>query len=340
MNPLNSPHSTSWPRRRLVKIFAWAALAISGGANADVIQLTNGDRISGTVGNITSGNVTVTTAYAGDVVIAMASVADIQTDGTYDVTLTSGDQVSGQLVADGVLVNGNVRPTRIADISLLAPPPSDEPVWTSRIDAFATLSNGNAKTQTLSLIGDSLYTHGKNEHRVTAYWGDAEAEGETTQEQIEIDYTYRRYLQNDWYAGANVEYFRDALKDVDSRWTVGASLGKLFWDNALGRFSAEIGISQVFEDLAGDSESNPAVRWAMGYNRFLSPTMEFYHNNEILKILDSDRGEIFDSSTGLRFSMSDALSISLRTDFRHETKPPEGAHRSDITYAVGVGYVF
>ncbi len=341
------PRVTCWsslaPKLLGGATLALATLSLSTNALADVIQLNNGDRITGTVGNITSGQITVATAYAGDLVIGMADVADIQTDGTYDVTLASGDTVSAQLVADGLLVNGSVQQADIADISLLAPPPNNDPVWTSRIDALASRSNGNADTQVLSLIADSQYTHGidgKNEHRVTAYWGDEEADGETTKEQIEVDYTYRRYLRNDWYTGANLEFFRDSLKDVDSRWTVGAHLGKLFWDNALGRFSAEIGISQVFEDLAGDSESNPAVRFAMGYNRFLTPTTEFYHNNEFLTILGGGRGEIFDSSTGLRFSLSDALSVTVRADLRHETEPPEGAHRSDITYAFGVGYLF
>ena len=290
--------------------------------------------------NITSGNVTVTTAYAGEISIAMANVTNIQTDGTYDLTLKSGETVTGQLVDNGIQASTGITPVAYSDISLLAPPPNNEPVWTSRLDALATLSNGNADTQTLSLIGNSLYTHGRNEHLVSAYWGDEEADGESTKEQLEVDYGYRRFLRNDWFASANVEYFQDGLKDVDSRWTVGAGLGKLFWDNPLGRFSVELGVSQVFEDLAGDSQNNPALRWALAYNRFLTGTTEFYHNQEILKILDSDRGEVYDTSTGLRFSLSDALSVSLRADLRHETKPPEGAHRSDITYGVGVGYTF
>jgi len=347
--PQHPPRRASrWASRILA---ATTALVISATASADVLRLNNGDRITGVVGNITSGQVTVTTAYAGDIVVAMANVADIQTDGTYDLTLASGDKVSGQLVENGLLVNGNVRPVQISDVSLLAPPPSDDPVWTSRVDVFATFSNGNTDTQTLSILGASQYNHGiggKNEHRVTAFWGDAEADGTTTQEVFEFDYNYRRYLQNNWFVGGNFEYFRDGLKEVNSRITVGATAGKLFWDNALGRLSAELGISYVYEDLGAvgigteelGSQSNPALRWALNYNRFLRPDTEFYHNQEILAILGGGRGQIFNSSTGFRFNFSDQLSASIRADLRHETDPPEGAHNSDITYAFGVGYSF
>lgn len=317
------------------------AAALTGNSYADTIMLDNGDRISGTVDNIGGGNVTITTPYAGAVTIAMANVTNIETEGTYDITLASGTTIpEAQLVNDGVRAAGSVTPASLADIAALAPPPDDSPIWTSRVDALATLSNGNADTQTLSLIGDSLYSHGKNEHHVSAYWGDEEADGETTKEQLEIDYGYRRYLRDDWFLSGNVEYFKDGLKQVDSRWTVGVGVGKLFWDNATGRFSVELGVSQVFEDLAGESENNPALRWALNYNRFITPRTEFYHTQEILKILDSDRGEVYDTSTGFRLALTDALSISLRADLRHETDPPEGAHNSDITYGVGVGYTF
>jgi len=348
-------HLSKRPRRWATQLLAAATVMITASATADIINMNNGDRITGTVGNITSGQVTVTTAYAGDIVVAMANVTNIQTDGTYDLTLASGDKVSGQLVENGLLVNGAVRPVQIEDVSLLAPPPSDDPVWTSRVDVFATFSNGNTDTQTLSILGSSQYNHGiggRNEHRVTAFWGDAEAEGQTTQEVFEFDYNYRRYLRDNWFVGANFEYFRDGLKEVNSRITVGATVGKLFWDNALGRLSAELGVSYVYEDLGAvgvaipgvddgsGSQSNPALRWALNYNRFITPTTEFYHNQEILAILGGGRGQIFNSQTGFRFNFSDSLSASVRADLRHETDVPQGAHNSDITYAFGVGYSF
>ncbi len=350
---MNNSYPQQLPQRAnrwAARLLAAATVVVTASASADVITMNNGDRISGVVGNITSGQVTVTTAYAGDVVVAMASVADIQTDGTYDLTLNSGDKVSGQLVQNGLLVNGNVRPVQIEDVSLLAPPPSNDPVWTSRVDVFATFSNGNTDTQTLSILGSSQYNHGiagRNEHRLTAFWGDAEADGTTTQEVFELDYNYRRYLRDNWFVGAYGEFFRDGLKEVNSRITVGATAGKLFWDNALGRLSAEVGIAYVFEDLGaldgGEAlgrENNPALRWALNYNRFLNTTTEFYHNNEILAILGGGRGQVFNSSTGFRFNFSDQLSASIRADLRHETDPPEGAHNSDITYALGLGYSF
>ena len=317
-----------------------ASALLSSSVHADQVDLDNGVALTGTVESIQNGTLTLATDYAGTLSIDMARVTRLITDGNYDVTLKSGESVSGKLAADGIDSDGAVIPATLGNITTLAPPPSDAPVWTSRLDAFASLSNGNSETETFNLISDSSYLHGNNEHYLTATWGKEEADGVTTRDQIEVAYNYNRFLQNDWYLNGNLAWFKDELKDIDRRITVGVGIGRVFWDNPLGRLSAELGISQVFEDLNGDGENNPALRWALRYNRFLATGLEVFHDQEILKILGSGRGEIYDTTTGLRYALSDQLSVSLRAHLRHETDPPEGRHQSDITYGVGVGYVF
>ncbi|MEM7216939.1 MAG: DUF481 domain-containing protein [Pseudomonadota bacterium] len=333
---------TPTPKARLQSTLVAVAALCASAASADVLLLDNGDRITGTVDNITAGSVTVTTAYAGAIVVNMDNVVELSTEGEYDVTLASGDSFTGSVVRDGLLVDGSVVPAKATDISLLAVIDDGSPVWDSRLDLLATRSNGNSKVQTINLFGESRYTHGPNDHFLSFAWGDEEAEGETTKAQLEIDYNYRRILQNNWYWAGNVEYFQDDLKGVDRRITVGVAAGKLWWDTAISRLSTEIGVSQVFEKLEGElgNESNPALRWGLDYTRLLRGNLDFFHNHDILAILGGGRGQVFDSSTGVRFALTDAVQASLRVDFRHETDPPEDAHRSDVTYGLGIGYVF
>lgn len=326
-------------RTSIARAFIVLATIYTSTVTADVIQLDNGDRMTGTVSNITAGVITLTTAYAGDVAIAMANVTQIETDGDYDVTLESGDQVSGRLVPNGLQVGDNLINSQLSSITLLEQIPTGAPVFTSRVDGLFSLSNGNSNTQTLDIFADTFYSHGNNEHRLGIAWGDAEAEGETTKAQIEIDYGYRRLLRDDWFFGGNLEYFRDELKDINRRITVGATIGKQFWNTPLSRFSVELGVSAVLENLAGETENNPALRWGLDYTRQLLPQAQFFHNHEILAIIGSGRGQIFDTSTGLRYALSDRLNVNLRVDYRNETDPPEGASSSDVTYGIGVGYV-
>jgi putative salt-induced outer membrane protein YdiY len=53
-----------------------------------------------------------------------------------------------------------------------------------------------------------------------------------------------------------------------------------------------------------------------------------------------DRGEVFDSSTGLRLAMTDRVDSNFRVDLQHETDPPDGSEKTDVTYSIGVGVKF
>ncbi len=97
----------------------------------------------------------------------------------------------------------------------------------------------------------------------------------------------------------------------------------------------------MIEDLAGENEENPALRWALQYDRLLwSEQLEFFHEHSILSLADGDRGEIIETSTGLRLAVNSRVHTSFRIDLDHETKPAVGRDKTDVTYALGVGIEF
>src|SRR5690606_11393655 len=121
----------------------------------------------------------------------------------------------------------------------------------------------------------------------------------------------------------------------------GLGMGFQFWDNSFGAFATELGASAVVEALDGERERNPAVRWAVDYNRFLwSTRLELFNRSSLLIIPESDRGEVFQMTTGLRMAVNSWLDMALRVDLRHETEPAEAADKTDTTYSLGVGARF
>jgi len=66
--------------------------------------------------------------------------------------------------------------------------------------------------------------------------------------------------------------------------------------------------------------------------------LELFHNNQLLHILDADRGSVWDSDTGLRFHLNSRWLAALRVDVQHETSPAHGQKKTDSSYAVAVGF--
>lgn len=324
-----------------------AVLGISHAA-ADTVVLQNGDRLTGTVDSIAGGKVLLITEYAGGVPINLDAVAELITDDSFDVVLDSGKTNGKFVVSEQGQALQNDGGTQTITLAAVRNAGQNKlglagftTEWTSRADLSAIISSGNSETESYNTLIESALKRGNVEHSVSLLVSQEEAEGETTKDQLDLDYGYKRFLTEKWYASGNGEYFKDELKDIDQRITLGAGMGYQFWDNSFGAFSSELGVSVVREELVGVEETNPAIRWGLDYNRFfLAKKMEVFHRQSVLFIPDSDRGEVLASSTGLRYALNSRIDTTARVDVNHETDPPEDSTKTDVTYTLGVGIKF
>ncbi len=330
------------------RIFAASMVLLwSAGATADVVVLKNGDRVTGTVDSISSGRVLLTTEYAGNVPINLDAIKSLETEAAFDIRM--GDNlVSGQFAyGDGqtITVDGQQQPVALTDISRAGQNKlgvaSLGSEWASRADLSLIISNGNSDTESLNTLIESVLKRDTVEHSVSLLVSQEKAEDVKTKDQTDLDYGYKRFLSEKWYASGNGEYFQDKLKDIDQRITLGAGVGYQFWDDSFGAFSTDLGVSAVYEELDGEDETNPAIRWGLDYNRYLiDKRLEFFHKQSVLFIPDSDRGEVLSSSTGLRYAVSDLIDTTARVDLIHETEPAPGNSKTDVTYTLGIGVKF
>ena len=109
------------------------------------------------------------------------------------------------------------------------------------------------------------------------------------------------------------------------RITAGAGLGYVAYETPTGRLAVDARVTGVFEELDGREQQNPAFRWGPNLNQYIVPdVLEAFHNHSILAVADSDRGQIFDSSTGPRMHVSEHLDATATVDVRYETEPAPG----------------
>jgi putative salt-induced outer membrane protein YdiY len=332
-------------KRLSLFLTVWLA---AGYVSADVVVLTNGDRLTGTVDSISGGHVLLSTDYAGHVPIKLDAIAELTTEASFNVRTEQGRVVGKFMATDGAqtVVSEDIS----TDVALASVKTAGQdklalatfaPEWTTRADLAAKISNGNTDTEQFTTLFETKLKQETVEHSLSLLITSEVAEEEKTKDEFDLDYGYKRFISEKWYASGNGEYYEDPLKDVDSRITVGAGLGYQFWDDSFGSFSTDLGLSYVREDLAGETENNPAVRWGLEYKRYLlSKKLEGFHKQSVLFIPDSDRGEVIESSTGLRYALNSRIDATARVDVDHETKPAPGNSKTDVTYNLGIGIRF
>ena len=308
------------------RLFAFVVVGVGVGvafdAAADVVHFVNGDRLTGTLVEAPSGAVAIDVPHVGVVTVPEAQVASVE-----------GERVPGSAATAEAGTEKTTLVGRLAD-------------WNLRSDLGVVVATGNTRTEDINLVVGA----NRESERFDNIFGLAvrKAEGRSsggqvakTKDQLDFDYDLRWKYEDVWYAVANFEFFRDPIKEINQRYTAGIGVGRTFWESPLGALNSDAGVSQVFEEIdtggmIGRSH-DPALRWSLTANRWLlAERLEWYHNSQLLHILASDRGSVWDSDSGILLHVN-KWRVGLRFDLQYETEPPAGRGKTDASYAITFG---
>lgn len=330
-------------------LFALCAVCLAATARADEVTLANGDHLTGKVQSIDGSAIVLDTEWGGTLTVQRDAVQSVRTDGVLNLVV-DGEQLHRARLAisdsgeQAVVTDAGEREVGFGAVQRAAVdvlPSATKDEWKTQVSYGLNISTGNSDTQAHSLRADTTLRRGALRHEGIAQLDRKIDDNTVTKDQMRFGYQLDWFFRDDWYAYGTTEYFKDDLKDVDYRVTLGAGAGHQFWDDTLGALSAEAGVSEVLEQIGGKSETNPAARFAVDYNRFLyGKRLEFFNKDELLVLADLDRGQILNASTGLRLRISSLWTADLRVDLNHETKPAPGQVKTDLTYILGVGFNF
>jgi len=328
----------------LVYLF-WSLPLLSHG---DVLLMKNGDRLSGDVDSLLRDELHIEIEYAGNISVEVDEVATITTQSIYEVR-TSETQLVGRLFADSgdqyVLTGDQRVPISIEEIEQLVKKRKAlirvAGDWRSRADLSLILSEGNSETKNYNVFAESILKKPGSEHALALLINNEKAEGVLTREHFNLDYGYKRFFSEKWFASATAEYFEDELKGIERRIAGSGGVGYQFWDNSIGELSVDLSVSAVQEKIGFQNETNPALRLGVDYRRlFFADKVEIFHRQSTLSIPDSERGQVLNASTGLRYELSTFVDTAFRIDINYETKPAPNRKKTDLTYTVGLGLKF
>ena len=78
------------------------AMNVWSHAKTDVITVSNGDRITGAMTEMTSGKLSVSTSYAGTISVKWREISQIDSRYVYEVRLDDGERIYGQFAASDI----------------------------------------------------------------------------------------------------------------------------------------------------------------------------------------------------------------------------------------------
>lgn len=318
---------------------------------ADLVTLSNGDRITGTLIEQTMDQLVMDTAYAGKVTIKRSEITHLSTDQPLRLTLQDGRQLDGMLQTDPQAglniqtVDGQHIPLGgLEVIAAIGAIPSDKPAeyqWRGNIVLSGEARSGNTDTDKLNM-STRVVAEKKKDKRFTAgaMLAREHADGRLTKEQYRLDGKYDHFFHERWYGFLATSFEQDPFRDIDLRSVFSAGSGYQFFDSDELRLSLEAGLSYTdtrFDVVRDDNYAG--FNWGLNWEQsLLEDKLKFFHRHRGNQGLDTADNLIINAQTGVKFPIAAGLSASAEYDLEWDRSPPDNTRSTDHTYLLGVAY--
>lgn len=339
-------------------LFSLVSLCIAvQSANAGVIYMKNGDKITGTIKKIWDGDVFIEPAYADEFSVDQVDIDYIEDDDTrmYDLELKDGSELIGSLSgadAEGnqlVIVDGQERAIPVGQLAELEEP-KEAFDWSTRADLNSTFNSGNTNNSNVTLSADLMLKQNKHTNFLDLLWQDEEQkiEGVTTKvkDRERFRYNYNYDIGDPWFLGSSASWERDPVKGLDYRYNVVPAAGYNFWDDAGRTLGFQLGAGYQAEKITDEfgvtTEGDGAVaafllRFRYDFNK---PDLELYLNNTTTAAFYGRDNAVTQFNAGTRYEITDLLYLNFEILLDYESEPVEGAKNEDISVLFGFGLEF
>lgn len=333
-------------------VFCWALAFAAPAMAEDLVVLSSGNRMTGTLRDLTRGELIFSIEGAGRgrgrVEIDWRNVAMLESTQRLDIEVASGERYLGTIAARGpgmieVTTDAGPKTIALSDIVRITPieatfrdrtrgsldvgldllSASDEIDWTL---------NGEARNRTEHYLSEVSLSSLVRRH-----------DSETTQQRNDLQVGVRRFLENRWFGLGLFEVEEDLELDLDLRALLGAAMGRTLVQSNRTVFAAYGGLDLVHEEYRGASskdedrvEALGAVEWDW-----------FYLGGETTLSLEAttyvalDDGRVrFELDSSLRRDIASNFFLSLNVFESYNNDPPEGLEKSDFGMSLTFGRTF
>ena len=322
---------------------------LSAETRADLVMMTNGDRITGEIQHIWDKDVVIEPELDDDVKVSInfENVAYIESERDFEIELTNGEEVIARfpgMNADGKQLIEIDGVSRAIDLMELYEVDEIEDYfdWESHIDFNATINKGNTDSVNTKLYADTNLKLGDHRHIADITFIREEQDHVTTADQDLFRYNYNWLFREPLFLGASLSVERDPIKDLHRRYIVGATMGRDFFNTPRTKLSGQLGLGYLTEeDTLGETQQSMVAIWILRYRQdMFSEDLEIFHDHSINSYLTGRSNTVIKTSTGVRYEITDLLYANLSLDYDYETEPAGTAENDDLRLVVGLGVEF
>ena len=317
-------------------------------ARGDEVVLTNGDKLTGTVGEIAAGKMKFTSPVLGEIAIEMKNVRSFTTDAPATIQPKDGPRVQGKITEGDAtkVTTESGRTFTLSDVKAVNPPPVK---WTGFVLGNLSIARGNTETIDAGVEAQAVLRRdtdtANDRFTIRGQYNFASAgtgdDSITTEENLEAAAKYDRYFTEKWYGYGIVTYEKDHVADLQFRIAPGLGVGYQWVESPTFNLQTEAGVSYVYEDFdPGGDNDFVALRLAYHVDKKLNNKVLLFHNLEYLPALEDFGDFLMKADAGIQADLTKTFFSQLKVEWDYDATPAPDRDKNDYRYLVGVGWRF
>ena len=318
--------------------------------SSDMLRMTDGSVIYGTIRDIEEGIILFNTAFAGDLKIKISEVIELDSSEPVAVKLSDGSVLENVVIS--LAETGSTAttsqteleaPLDLRQIVTLNPEPWEVGLGYKH-EGAASLAlvqqRGNSDTDQLDYRIEGKWTGDDDRFSGVAEGELDESEGIKNAQNWMVTAKYDRFMGDTSYIGLNSSIKQDEFADLDMRFYLGPYFGRDFYDTKRFNLSAELGLTYVRENfIQAENQSYPGANWTLdiGSDIFGSDT-EFYVKHKGIWDLDNLDEVILDTRFGLKIPLMMNIQAAAEYTIEYDSGAVDGVDEIDQSLKVRFGY--
>ncbi|MBI9112583.1 DUF481 domain-containing protein [Maridesulfovibrio ferrireducens] len=315
-------------------------------AQADTVNLLNGDKLTGKVSVMESGKLKLTTTYAGEITIDWGQVLSLDSDQKMQVFVkpdhkVDEEELSSLVKAEQTKQVGTEKSIKTSKVASINSRPKDYKLK-GGIRAGWNKASGNTRKENIGASFDISYATGKNRWKTKGdhYW--ATSKGQRSDYNWLLSADYNRFLDKKIFLTGSGQIQQDQFQDLTLRSIIGTGLGYQFFDSDRLTLSLETGPAYVWEDYTSrDSREFVAAKWGINFDWWIFPDrLNLFHNQMGLISMKNSDNWLWQSRSGIMFPIVDRFFGSFQYNYDWTNDPVPGKLQDDSRIMFNMGYSF
>jgi len=321
----------------------------------DVVVLKNGDRLTGEIKSLQSGELRFKADYMAEAVrLDWARVERLESKSTFMIWLVDGKLVTDVMrllpkqsnEAANFLIGNSGQTIRVHQLDVIRIAPTEHRFWKrleGSIDLGFSFTSGNDQYQT-QLAATTTYRTGV--HSFTASVDSAfsgQTEGDTTR-RYQFSFDYRRQLNNRWYVGGIFDLLHSTQQSLDLRTSVGGLVGrnlKQTEHTRLSAFGGIVGTRERYSTFVGQPERTNADGLAgIDFATFRFSRTDIRSRLSFFPSISTPGRVRMQATTDLRYKIVKDLWWGFHIYENFDSKPPVRADKNDLGVSTSLGWKF